>query len=83
MPISVYRSLKLEKAKSMTISLQLADNSIKKSKGVIVDVLVKVNKLIFSMNFIILDLEEDSNILTRRALIDVYDEKMIIRVDNE
>ncbi|XP_022881102.1 uncharacterized protein LOC111398436 [Olea europaea var. sylvestris] len=92
MPLSVYRSLGLGEAKSTTISLQLADRLIKRPKGIIEYVLVKVDKFIFPADFIILDMEEDSNIplilgrpflATRRALIDVYDGNMILRVDNE
>ncbi|XP_022862301.1 uncharacterized protein LOC111382527 [Olea europaea var. sylvestris] len=76
MSLSVYMSLGLGEAKPTTISLQLADRSIKRPKGIIEDVLVK----------------EDSNIplilgrpflATGRALIDVYNGKMILRVDNE
>ncbi|XP_022867203.1 uncharacterized protein LOC111386932 [Olea europaea var. sylvestris] len=72
MPLSIYMSLGLGKAKSTTISLQLVDRSIKRSKGIIED--------------------EDSNIplilerpflATGRALINVYDGKMILQVDNE
>jgi hypothetical protein len=92
MPLSVYRSLGLGEAKPTTISLQLADRSIKRPKGIVEDVLVKVDKFIFPADFIILDMEEDSNIplilgrpflATGRALIDVYDGKMILRMDNE
>ncbi|XP_022868743.1 uncharacterized protein LOC111388295 [Olea europaea var. sylvestris] len=92
MPLSVYRSLGLGEAKPTIISLQLTDRSIKRPKGITEDVLVKVDKFIFSTNFIILDMKEDSNIplifgrtflATGRAPIDVYDGNMIIRVDNE
>ncbi|XP_022876928.1 uncharacterized protein LOC111395153 [Olea europaea var. sylvestris] len=92
MPLSIYMSLGLRETKTKTISLQLADRSIKRSKGIIEDMLVKVDKFIFPADFIILDMEEDSNIplilgipflAIERALIDVYDGKMIIRVDNE
>ncbi|XP_022842932.1 uncharacterized protein LOC111366399 [Olea europaea var. sylvestris] len=62
MPLSVYRPLGLEEAKPTTISLQLADRSIKRLKGIIEDVLVKLDRFIFSADFIILDMEEDSNI---------------------
>ncbi|XP_022899248.1 uncharacterized protein LOC111412545 [Olea europaea var. sylvestris] len=87
MPLSIYRSLRLGGAKLTTISLQLTDRSIKRSKGIIEDVLVKVDKFIFPADFILLDMEEDSNIplilgrpflATGRALIDVYDGKMIL-----
>ncbi|XP_022863171.1 uncharacterized protein LOC111383320 [Olea europaea var. sylvestris] len=55
-------SLGLGETKLTTISLQLADRSIKRSKGIIEDVLVKVDKFIFPADFIVLDMEEDSNI---------------------
>ncbi|KAL2461691.1 reverse transcriptase [Abeliophyllum distichum] len=86
------RKLELGEARPTTVLLQLADRSIKHPRGIIEDVLVKVNKFIFPADFIILDMEEDSNIsiiLGRpflaigRALIDVYEGKMILRVDNE
>ncbi|XP_022865504.1 uncharacterized protein LOC111385354 [Olea europaea var. sylvestris] len=92
MPLSIYKSLELGEIKYTTISLQLTDRSIKRSKEIIEDVLVKVDKFIFPADFIILDMEEDLNIplilgrpflATGRALIDVYDGKMILRVDNE
>ena len=41
------------------MSLQLADHSIKKPYGVIEDVLVKVDKFIFPVDFIVLDFETD------------------------
>lgn len=92
MSLSIYRSFGLGEAKPITISLQLVDRFIKRSKGIIEDVLVKVDKFIFWTDFIILDMEEDLNIplilgrpflATGRALIDLYDGKMIIRVDIE
>ena len=45
--------------KSTNMSLQLADHSIKKPYGVIEDVLVKVDKFIFHVDFVILDFEVD------------------------
>ncbi|XP_022875578.1 uncharacterized protein LOC111394019 [Olea europaea var. sylvestris] len=92
MPLSIYRSIGLGEANPTTISLQLVDRSIKRPNGIIEDVLVKVDKFIFSADFIILDIDEDSNIplilgkpflAIERALIDVYDGKMILWVDNE
>lgn len=41
------------------MTLQLADRSVQHPRGVIEDVLVKVDKLIFPVDFIILDMEED------------------------
>ncbi|XP_062080125.1 uncharacterized protein LOC133784869 [Humulus lupulus] len=80
MPLEIFRKLKLGEAHSNTVSLQMADRSIKHPRGMIEDVLVKVDKFIFPADFIVLDMEEDTNIpimigrpflATGRALIDV------------
>ena len=52
----------LGEVKPTTISLQLADRFIKYPRGVIEDVLVKVDKFIFSADFIVLDMDEDEEI---------------------
>ncbi|XP_061364905.1 uncharacterized protein LOC133308309 [Gastrolobium bilobum] len=44
------------------VSLQLADRSLRKPHGVIEDVLVKADKFIFPADFIVLDMEEESEI---------------------
>ncbi|XP_030478230.1 uncharacterized protein LOC115695295 [Cannabis sativa] len=80
MPLSVFRRLKLAEAKPTTVTLQLADRSLAHPRGVIEDVLVKVDKFIFPADFIVLDMEEDSNVpiilgrpflATGQALIDI------------
>ena len=48
--------------KQTTISLQLADRSIKYPRGIIEDVLVKVDKFIFPVDFVVLDMEEDQEV---------------------
>ena len=58
MPLSVFRTLGLGEPKSTSVPLQLADRSIKYPRGVIEDVLVKVKKLYFPADFIILDMED-------------------------
>ena len=62
MPLSIFRRLGLGEAKPTTITLQLADRSLKHPRGVIEDVLVKVGKFIFLADFIVLDMEEDKEI---------------------
>ena len=63
-----------------TVTLQLADRSLKHLRGVIEDVLVKVDKFIFPADFIVLDMEVDTEIpiilgrpflATSRAMIDI------------
>ncbi|XP_062085799.1 uncharacterized protein LOC133791908 [Humulus lupulus] len=62
MPLSVFKRLQLGEAKPTTVTLQLADRSLAHPRGVIEDVLVKVDKFIFPADFIVLDMEEDSNV---------------------
>ncbi|XP_073120598.1 uncharacterized protein [Henckelia pumila] len=59
MSFSVYKALDLGEMKSTSITLQLADRSIKYPRGVVEDVLIKVDKFIFQADFVILDMEED------------------------
>ncbi|XP_024027977.1 uncharacterized protein LOC112093540 [Morus notabilis] len=88
MSLSVYRKLGLGEVKSTTISLYLADRSIKYPRGIIEDVLVKVDKFIFPADFIVLDMEEGQEILiilgrpflaTGRTLINVQKGHLILR----
>ena len=44
------------------MTLQLADHSITKPYGVVEDVLVKVRQFTFLVDFVIMDIDEDSNI---------------------
>ena len=53
----VYKQLGLGELKPTTITLSLADRSVKISKGIVEDVLVKVDKFYFSIDFVILDIE--------------------------
>ena len=62
MPYSVIQKLGLDEPKPMNVSLQLADRSIIYPKGILKDVLVKVDKFIFSVDFIVLDMEEDCEV---------------------
>ncbi|KAL5560451.1 hypothetical protein UlMin_036662 [Ulmus minor] len=66
--------------------------SIKHPRGIIEDVLVKVDKFIFPADFIVLDMEEDREVplilgrpflATGRTLIDVHQGKLILRVQDE
>jgi hypothetical protein len=54
---SVYVQFGLGELKSTSITPQLADRSVKKPKGIIEDVLIKVDKFYYPVDFIILDIE--------------------------
>ncbi|XP_073152742.1 uncharacterized protein [Henckelia pumila] len=92
MPYSVFRKLNLGEPKSTRMSLQLADRSIKYPRGIIEDVLVKVDKFIFPVDFVVLDMEEDLDmplilgrpfLATGKALIDVQKGELHLRVGEE
>ena len=92
MPWSIFKKLKLGEACPTTVTLQLVDRSLTHPRGIIEDVLVKVDKFIFSANFIILDMQEDKEIpiiLGRpflaigRAMMDVHKGELRLRVQEE
>jgi hypothetical protein len=57
MPYTVYEKLGLGELQPTFITLQLADKSIKRPKGILEDVFVKVGKFILPVDFIVLDME--------------------------
>ena len=82
----------MDEPKSTNVSLQLADRSITYPKGILEDMLVKVDKFIFHVDFIILDMEENHKVpfilgrpflATDRALIDVQQGNMVLRINDE
>ena len=67
----------------------MADRLIKHPRGVIEDVLIKIDKFIFLADFVVLDMEEDRDIsiilgipflAIRKALIDVHKWELRLRV---
>ncbi|KAI9084647.1 hypothetical protein K1719_033429 [Acacia pycnantha] len=92
MPLVVFNQLGLGEPRPTTVSLLLADRSISQPRGIIEDVLVKVDKFIFPVDFVVLDCEVDWKIplilgrpflATARTLIDVEKGEVTLRVDNE
>ena len=70
----------------------MADRSMAQPEGILEDVLVKVGKFIFPVDFVIMQLEEDTQIplllgrpfiATRAALIDVQKGELTLRVGDE
>ncbi|KAL5578388.1 hypothetical protein UlMin_020087 [Ulmus minor] len=92
MPMSIFKKLGIGEARPTTVSLQLADRSIAHPEGKIEDVLVKVDKFIFLVDFIVLDYEADLEVpiilgrpflATGRTLIDVQNGELTMRVQDE
>ena len=74
------------------ITLQMVDRSMAQPKGILEDVLVKVGKFIFLVDFVIMQMEEDTQVplllgrpflATGAALIDVKKGELTLRVGNE
>nr|GFB06850.1 hypothetical protein [Tanacetum cinerariifolium] len=85
MPYTMYEKLGLGEPKSTRMSLELADRSIQYSRGIVENVLIKVDKFILPIDFVILDMQEDSKIsidlgrpflATAMAMIDVFNKKI-------
>ncbi|XP_049373476.1 uncharacterized protein LOC125838472 [Solanum verrucosum] len=92
MPYAIYKKLGLGEPKATTMSLLMADRSIKHPMRVLFDILVKVDRFIFPADFVILDCEIDVEnliILGRpflaigRALVDVESGKLKFRVNDD
>nr|GEU66454.1 reverse transcriptase domain-containing protein [Tanacetum cinerariifolium] len=92
MPLSIWKKLSLPELTPTRMTLELADRSITRPKGVVEDVFVKVGKFHFSIDFMVVDFKADprvplilgrSFLRTGHALIDVYGEEITLRVNDE
>ncbi|XP_050916003.1 uncharacterized protein LOC127131112 [Lathyrus oleraceus] len=62
MPLSIYKKLGIWVVQDTRMTLQFADHSVKKPYGIVEDVLVKIDKFVFSVDFVILEMPEDKEI---------------------
>ncbi|GJT41855.1 reverse transcriptase domain-containing protein [Tanacetum coccineum] len=92
MPLSIWKKLSLPELTPTRMTLELADRSITRPKGVAEDVFVKVRSFHFPTDFVVVDFEADpqvplilgrSFLRTGRALIDVYKGELILRDGDE
>ncbi|RDX90998.1 hypothetical protein CR513_27067, partial [Mucuna pruriens] len=58
MPLSIYKSLNCGDLESIRMTIQLANRSVFQPLGVLEDVLVQVDELIFPTDFYVLDMED-------------------------
>nr|GEZ10400.1 reverse transcriptase domain-containing protein [Tanacetum cinerariifolium] len=91
-PLSVWNKLYLPDLTPTCMTLELADRSISHPVGVAEDVYVKVGSFHFLANFVVIDFDADprvplilgrSFLKIRRALIDVFEGELTIRVGKE
>ncbi|GJX42415.1 homeodomain-like protein [Tanacetum coccineum] len=89
MPFSLFKRLGLGNPKPVNMVIEIADRSMQSPKGIVENVLIKINKFIFPIDFIILDIIKDDKIpiILRRpmlaiahARIDVFGKKISLEV---
>nr|XP_009791412.1 PREDICTED: uncharacterized protein LOC104238673 [Nicotiana sylvestris] len=89
MPLSIHRKLEKEvgEIRSVPISLQLANQMTITPEGVVKDVLVRVDKFVFPVDFIVVNIEENKEVpfvlgglflATGRAILDIHDRKLML-----
>ncbi|GKE41877.1 DNA-directed DNA polymerase, partial [Tanacetum coccineum] len=92
MPYTMYEKLGLGEPKATRMSFELADRSIQYPRGIIKNVLIKVDKFVLLIDFVILDTPEDSRVpiilgrpflATAWAMIDVFNKKITLRVGDD
>ncbi|GJT05522.1 retrotransposon protein [Tanacetum coccineum] len=88
MPFSTYTNLGLEVLSHTRLTIELADRTIKQPRGIAENVLVRIGKFVFSIDFIILDIpkDEDVPLILRRPFlstahvkIDLFKRKVTLR----
>nr|XP_025625342.1 uncharacterized protein LOC112717562 [Arachis hypogaea] len=91
-PLSLMKKLQINEVKSTDVIIQLADKTHKQGEGIVENVLVKVGNYFPPTNFVILDMAESylhpiilgrPFLATGRALIDVEQGELILRVHDE
>ncbi|XP_022872570.1 uncharacterized protein LOC111391561 [Olea europaea var. sylvestris] len=94
-PYSIYASLNLGSLKETCVIIQLANRSYAFPKGVLENVLVQVNQLIFPVDFYVLDMQDEPTSLspslllerpfmrTAHTKIDVHDGTLTMEFDGE
>ncbi|GKA81061.1 retrovirus-related pol polyprotein from transposon TNT 1-94 [Tanacetum coccineum] len=92
MPFSTYTNLGLVILSHTRLTIELADRTIKQPRGIVENVLVRIGKFIFPIDFIILDIPEDDDVplilgrpflSTAHSKIDVYKRKITLRAREE
>ncbi|CAH9079808.1 unnamed protein product [Cuscuta epithymum] len=92
-PYSLYKSLKLGPMHETRVIIQLADRSSIYPKGVVEDVLIKVENLVFPVDFYILEMEADNQatpillgrpfLKTSQTKIDVSNGSLTLEFDDQ
>ena len=71
MPLSVVKRLSWGELTPTAMTLQMVDITLAQPEGILEDVLIKLGKFIFLMEFVVIDIEEDKQVplLLRRPFL--------------
>ncbi|GJT97836.1 reverse transcriptase domain-containing protein [Tanacetum coccineum] len=92
LPHSIYKQLGLGALKPTRMTLELANRSVTHPMGIAEDVVVRVDGFTFLANFVVVNFEPDPRVpiilvrpflCTTKALIDLYEEKLTLRVGSD
>ncbi|GJT29308.1 reverse transcriptase domain-containing protein, partial [Tanacetum coccineum] len=92
LPHSIYKQLRLGALKPTRMTLELANRSVTHPMGIAEDVIVRVDGFTFFADFVVVNFEPDPRVpiilgrpflRTAKALIDLYEEKLTLRVGSD
>ncbi|GJW52088.1 reverse transcriptase domain-containing protein, partial [Tanacetum coccineum] len=92
MPYSMFLRINLGELKPTRMCIELANKSTQIPRGIMENVIVKINRFVFPVDFVVLDMKEDCKIpiilgrpflATAHAMIDVFNKKISFEVGNE
>ncbi|KAL7594075.1 uncharacterized protein LOC111904270 [Lactuca sativa] len=92
MPYTFYEKLNIHKMKATKMTLHMDNRSVTHPIGIVEDILVKIGKFVFPVDFVIMDMKEDTNVPiilgqpllnTSGDLVDVRESKLTLRVGDD
>ena len=92
MPLSVAKRLYLGELTSTAMTLQMVDGTLAHPEGILEDVLIKVRKFVFLVDFVVINIKEDKQVplllgrpflATGAVLIDVKKGELTLKVRDE
>ncbi|GJT65545.1 retrovirus-related pol polyprotein from transposon TNT 1-94 [Tanacetum coccineum] len=92
MPFLMFKRLGFGSPKPISMVIEMVDRSMQSTKGIVENILVKIDKFIFPVDFVIIDIVEDNKVpiilgrpmlATARARINVFGRKISLEVPGD
>ncbi|GJX14680.1 zinc knuckle CX2CX4HX4C containing protein [Tanacetum coccineum] len=90
MPLSMYKYLGIGKLEPLSMVIEMADNTKCTPKGIVENLLIKIDKFIFPVDFVILDMVEDLRmpiilgrplLATAHAKVDIFKTPFLLKLE--